>query len=507
MSEAADTTLLRFTAEDLELFRTASHDHNPLHSSDVYARRTPFGTPVVFGVLAAIACLGRLRPRRGQTLSTIGLDFRAPIFPGVDYSVEAREPSRDRAELSLLDGRQILLRAVVTLQDGVAEPPPDNPGPAWANHLEPVDRQPAEFAPGLQATGTYTPDWSLARGLMERFHLRENGVGALQVAALLWSSYMVGMELPGRTALFARLSLRFQPSGAPVGGPLTYVARVRTIDRRSLLVTADVQLAVSETPWAVGEASALVRQDVPGPSLAAIEALLPRSEALQGKVGLIIGASRGLGAALSQAFASQGCTVMASYYKTAAEAERLRQSCAATPGAIELVRGDAADLEWCEEVRDRVKREHGHLDFLICNAAPALLPMRLHARTVGRVNDYVYQSLGLVSVPLAVFMPLVSQQGGWLVTISSSVIAAPPADWPHYVSAKYAIEGMTRATAADQRAASFLIVRPPRLLTDLVNTPIGREGAIPPERVAAQIVRHLFGPAAPGRVQVLEDFA
>jgi acyl dehydratase len=56
-------THIRFTPEDLELFSRASHDRNPLHLSDEYARRTPYGGRVVFGVLDGLTAKGSIGAR------------------------------------------------------------------------------------------------------------------------------------------------------------------------------------------------------------------------------------------------------------------------------------------------------------------------------------------------------------------------------------------------------------------------------------------------------------
>jgi acyl dehydratase len=43
---------VRFTADDVDMFAQASHDFNPLHLSDIHARKTPYGERVVFGIPA-----------------------------------------------------------------------------------------------------------------------------------------------------------------------------------------------------------------------------------------------------------------------------------------------------------------------------------------------------------------------------------------------------------------------------------------------------------------------
>jgi len=142
----------------------------------------------------------------------------------------------------------------------------------------------------------------------------------------------------------------------------------------------------------------------------------------------------------------------------------------------------------------------------VCSACPPLLPLWLESASTERINDYVLRSVALYSAPLGAFLEPVAARGGWAVVISSSAVQAPPADWPHYVAAKCAIEGLARVAALEHTGASFLAVRPPRLLTDLTNTPLGRQTALPPERVAAAVVRRLLGAQAPGHVELLEEF-
>jgi NAD(P)-dependent dehydrogenase (short-subunit alcohol dehydrogenase family) len=238
----------------------------------------------------------------------------------------------------------------------------------------------------------------------------------------------------------------------------------------------------------------------------AIEALVPRSSVLEGKVALIVGASRGLGAAITRALALQGCAVWASFARCEAEANELKKSLAGAPGDVTLFQGDAGDLDLCRALERRISDEHGKLDFLVCNACPAPLPLWIEPGAARRLNEYVSRSLALVSVPMAVFLGHLSGGSGWNVVISSVFVQEPPEEWPHYVSAKCAIEGLVRVAAVEYQAVSSLLVRPPRLATDMTNTVLGRKGAIPPERIAVGIVERLAGPKRPGCVEVLEEF-
>ena len=93
----------------------------------------------------------------------------------------------------------------------------------------------------------------------------------------------------------------------------------------------------------------------------------------------------------------------------------------------------------------------------------------------------------------------------------TAAVDEPPPAWAHYVSAKCAIEGFARAVASDS-GVPLSIARPPRLRTDLTNVPLGHTGALPPEQVAAAIVRDLADPAdtdvatGPGETRVMIEF-
>jgi NAD(P)-dependent dehydrogenase (short-subunit alcohol dehydrogenase family) len=363
--------------------------------------------------------------------------------------------------------------------------------------------------PDASAHGAYYPASELA-DLIARFGLAERGLVPEQVASLLWSSYLIGMQLPGERALFSRLTLTFADMPpAPGSGPLEYQARVTSFDERFNLARITAQLALAGSPFADAELRAFVREDVPRTGAAELQRLLPPSRALDGRVALVTGASRGLGATIARALASQGCTVLANFLRSRDEVERAAAELAEQgAGPLIGIQGDAADPAWCENTRQQIARDYGGLDVLVCNAALPLRPMALHPSFAARLGAYVAESVALASTPMATFLDLVAQRAGWNVVISSAAVAEPPADWPHYVGAKSAIEALTRVAALQQPEVGFLIVRPPRLLTDLTNTPspLSRAGVLGPEIVAARIVQRLLEPAAGGTVAVLDEF-
>ena len=165
--------------------------------------------------------------------------------------------------------------------------------------------------------------------------------------------------------------------------------------------------------------------------------------------------------------------------------------------------GDAADPEALRRLRERVSKEHGRLDFLICNACPPVLPLLLEPNAVARIGAYIDLAVSLTLAPLTEFLELLNRSDGCAVIISSILVEHPVWEFPHYVAAKGAVEALAHVALLQYPRISSLIVRPPKLLTAMTNTPISRVGAEPPELLANRIAARLEDPLPPGQAEIL----
>ncbi len=498
-------TTICFTAQDLALFSAASHDRNPLHVSEEYARATPYGEPVVFGILGALAALGQLPEGEAKVLQRVELEFRNPLMVGVPYRVKLDEPSADRAFVRLYDVARLMLKATFTFLPGLKQAPAHSIEEA-ASPLEAEDRQSGSFCAGDCLRGNYGPAACQFEQVIERWGLTSKGATAMQIAAMMWASFVVGMKLPGKRAMFWRLGLDFHPVDGHRNEPFSYELTIQGLDERIDLLHMLGSLFWGGRICAAAQLWAFVRQDSPTPSLRQITNLAPPSDQLKGKVALVIGGSRGLGAAITQALASQGCVVLVSYHHSKAEAEHIRTSLGDQSSLIELVQGDAADVEWCEAMRQNVLARYGGLDVLVCNASPPIRPLAFAPEKLPQFQDFIARTVALVGLPMSSFLDTLSERSGWNVVISSAFVRDLPGEWPHYVTAKYAVEGLVHWTSAQYPKLSSLLVRPPKLLTDQTNTTFGRQGAMQVEQVATAIVGRLSRPGLPQTVQVLDTF-
>lgn len=80
-----------FTAADVTAFAGISLDVNPIHVSDGYAQKTPFGKRIVHGILTSgliSAVLGNQLPGPGTIYLGQELKFVAPVYLGDDITAE-----------------------------------------------------------------------------------------------------------------------------------------------------------------------------------------------------------------------------------------------------------------------------------------------------------------------------------------------------------------------------------------------------------------------------------
>jgi len=483
---------MRFERSDLELFKTASGDRNPLHGDEGYARRTPYGEPVVFGVLAALACLGTSRVESHRRCSSVVCHFRNPLFAATEYSVERTVDTDEAFAARIVDGRRALLdveasfdRRTAAHRGSCSTVPMPRMARTQARRLDLQD-----LTNGQVVSGDYVPDWSKIRTLGERTGFDRVGIDLVDAGALALLSYLVGMELPGERALFSAVHLHLDPGRPHTADTFAFAMEAGKVDTRINRLTATVELTVGRARFGAAELIAFVRDDVPPIKTSELRARLPEQPGLAGKSAFVVGGSRGLGASIVHALSLSGCDSVFAYERSRDAAEHVVRT-APGPGEVTAERGDAADPRWCREVVEKIVARYGGLDFLVANACPSFGPLDVHPAAIDRILRHVSRSLELTAVPIATCLDALALRRGVVVVVSSSAITTTPAEWPHYVAGKCATEGFVEVAARQRREVAFLVVRPPKLVTDLMNTPLGRAGAMLPEPIAATIAARL----------------
>jgi 3-oxoacyl-[acyl-carrier protein] reductase len=170
-------------------------------------------------------------------------------------------------------------------------------------------------------------------------------------------------------------------------------------------------------------------------------------QSLSGKVALVTGASRGIGAAIAKRFAHDGATMIVHYGKSEAEAKQVLQEIEKAGGKGTVLQGDTGNPADIQRVFTEVKKRFGKLDILVNNAAvmkrgmvEELTPEIIDWHLGVNVRGY------LLCVQEAVkLMP----SGGSIINVTSAIsrMAYPGASI--YTATKGAIDVMTRVLAAE----------------------------------------------------------
>jgi 3-oxoacyl-[acyl-carrier protein] reductase len=216
---------------------------------------------------------------------------------------------------------------------------------------------------------------------------------------------------------------------------------------------------------------------------------------LDGKVALITGGSRGIGAAISRELARGGARVAVNYRSDREAAEEVA-------GEIDgiAIGADVSDPAEAQELIERVASELGHLDILVNNAG--LTRDTLIARMSDEDwNDVIDTNLrGAFNTCRAVSRKMLRRRSGAIVNLSSVVGVHGNPGQANYAASKAGIIGLTKALAREfgVRGVRVNAIAPGYITTaltdvlteeqtDLIlgNTPLGRLGS--PEDVAAAV--------------------
>lgn len=233
------------------------------------------------------------------------------------------------------------------------------------------------------------------------------------------------------------------------------------------------------------------------------------SKLLEGKLALVTGASRGIGAATAEALAGSGAHVIL-VGRTSSALEEVEERIHSSGGTATIAPLDLTDGESIGKLAAAVTERWDKLDILVLNAAMlgSLTPVqdidpKEFARLLG-LNLLTNQAL------IAAFDPLLRRADrADVVALTSSVGAEPRAYWGAYGSSKAALETLLGAYADETEFTGRMhvhIVDPGATRTRMraLAYPGEEPESVKPPEVVAQAIVELLTAAAPpfGKVRV-----
>ena len=190
----------------------------------------------------------------------------------------------------------------------------------------------------------------------------------------------------------------------------------------------------------------------------------------EGKVALVTGASRGIGAATAKALAAQGAHVIITA-RTAKDLEAVEDAIFNAGGNATIAPLDLTDGDSIARLATAVTERWGKLDVLVLNAAMLGTLAPVPAIDGAEFARLFTLNVTAQQVLIASFDALLRKSdGGRLVALTSSVGAAPRAFWGAYGASKAALETLVASYGEEVKnlpAVRTAIVDPGRTRTQM----------------------------------------
>ena len=191
---------------------------------------------------------------------------------------------------------------------------------------------------------------------------------------------------------------------------------------------------------------------------------------LKGKVAVVTGASKGIGAAIAKSLAAEGASVVVNYASSKSGADAVVSDITATGGKAVAVHGNVSKTAEAEGIIDAAIKNFGHLDILVNNSgvyefSPIENITEEHYNKIFNVNV-----LGLLLTTQAAVKHL--GEGASIINIGSVVSSLTPPNSSVYTATKGAVDAITGVLAKELGAKKIRVnsINPGMVDTEGVQT-------------------------------------
>ena len=232
---------------------------------------------------------------------------------------------------------------------------------------------------------------------------------------------------------------------------------------------------------------------------------------LKGRVALVTGASRGIGAAVAMALAEAGAAVAVNYRERAGEADAVVAEIKRKGGRAIAISADVSQAAAVAKMIEQVTSALGGIDILVNNAGMAIV-RGIDDLTEADFDQTIAVNLKSAFLCTQAAVPSMrAKRWGRIVNISSGAARGAGAIGVHYNASKAGMEGLTRGYAARLVKEGITVnsVAPSLIETDMMrgrsdlarNIPLGRLGQ--PNEVAQAVLMVLGNDYMTGQTIVL----
>jgi 3-oxoacyl-[acyl-carrier protein] reductase len=191
---------------------------------------------------------------------------------------------------------------------------------------------------------------------------------------------------------------------------------------------------------------------------------------LSGRIALVTGASRGIGAAIARRLASRGARVVAAARDD--NARPIAEDIAATGAQAEAITLDVTDASGTETAIAGILERHGRIDILVNNAGIARDQLLLRLKRDDWDAVLTTNLTAAYALTQAALKSMIRQRQGRIISISSVVGQSGNAGQANYAASKAGLIGFTKAVALEvaSRGITVNVVAPGLIETDMTQS-------------------------------------
>jgi len=223
------------------------------------------------------------------------------------------------------------------------------------------------------------------------------------------------------------------------------------------------------------------------------------SRKLAGKVAIVTGASKGIGAAIARRLAEAGASVVVNYASSKEAAERVVSDIASGGGRAAAVRANVAREADVIRLFDEAKKAFGKLDILVNNAGIySFAPLEEFTEERFRAH-FDLNVLGLILASREAARRF-GPEGGSIINIGSTITSITPPNSVIYTATKAAVDAITRTLAKE--------LGPRRIRVNSINPGMVETEGVRDSGLMAGDMRHAIEGQTPlGRIGQPDDIA
>lgn len=192
---------------------------------------------------------------------------------------------------------------------------------------------------------------------------------------------------------------------------------------------------------------------------------------LTGKIALVTGAGRGIGAEIARTFAREGAAVIINYNGSKERAEKVAAEIIAAGGKAETYQCNVADDAACKEMIDTCIKSYGRIDILVNNAGITRddLLMRMSEEDFDAVMDTNLK--GTFHTIRHMSRYFLKQKSGKIINMSSVSGILGNAGQANYSASKAGVIGLTKSVARElaSRKINVNAIAPGFIATDMTD--------------------------------------